>query len=74
MMDVGTPAIPQSVMDDDQHTMAYYQALPYAQRLDGEAKNFLNDITNNLIACVKARDYSRGITFWVKQLAVYVSL
>lgn len=71
-MEVDSPTIPQSVIDDEQHTMYYYQALPYAHLLDLEAKEWLDDIVTNLIACIKARDFSRGVAFWTKHLSLYV--
>ncbi|CDS14218.1 hypothetical protein LRAMOSA06388 [Lichtheimia ramosa] len=73
-MEVDSPTIPQSVIDDEQHTMYYYQALPYAHLLDLEAKEWLDDIVTNLIACIKARDFSRGVAFWTKHLSLYREL
>ena len=60
--------IPDSVVKDDQHTMSYYQALPYAKLLDGEAETWLNEICTNLAMCVQARDFAPGAASWVKRL------
>ncbi|KAI9246724.1 hypothetical protein BDA99DRAFT_526780 [Phascolomyces articulosus] len=73
-MDMDKGDIPESVVKDDQHTMKYYQALPYATLLDGEADTWLNDICTNLAMCVQARDFAPGAITWVKRLNSYISM
>jgi proteasome activator subunit 4 len=61
--------IPSSVIEDDlQHTMHYSQSLPYAHLLEGEAEEWLKDIRNNLVICVKAKDFAPGAVAWVRRL------
>lgn len=62
--------VPLSVIEDDsQHTMHYSQALPYAELLDHEAENWLNDICINLTYHVKAQDFGRGCVDWARRLS-----
>lgn len=64
--------IPLSVINDDsQHTMYFSQSLPYANLLEHEAEQWLNDICVNLSLSVKAKDFTRGALAWVKRLSRY---
>jgi hypothetical protein len=61
--------IPSSVIEDDQHhTMHYSQSLPYANLLGGEAEEWLKEICENLVICVKAKDFAPGAVAWVRRL------
>lgn len=65
--------IPLSVIkDDNEHAMHYAQSLPYAHLLENEAEQWLNEICNNLVTSVKARDFSRGALVSVRRLSRFV--
>lgn len=67
--------VPLSVLEDDSHhTMHYSQSLPYADLLDHEAEQWLNDICVNLALSVKAKDFTRGALAWVKRLSSYMDM
>ncbi|KAG2196811.1 hypothetical protein INT47_002738 [Mucor saturninus] len=67
--------IPLSVIDDDsQHTMHFSQCLPYANLLEHEAEQWLDDICVNLALSVKAKDFTRGALSWVKRLSSYMDM
>lgn len=62
--------IPLSVINDDsQHAMHFSQSLPYANLLEHEAEQWLDDICVNLALSVKAKDFTRGALSWVKRLS-----
>lgn len=67
--------LPSSVVQDDQeHTLHYSQALPYASQLDREAELWLSDICTQLVVSVQAHDFAPGCLFWVKSLSWYAPL
>jgi proteasome activator subunit 4 len=62
--------IPLSVIqDDEEHTMHYAQSLPYADKLEHEAQNWLDDIRSNLVISIKAKDFTGGVLAWTKRLS-----
>ncbi|CAG8478849.1 9710_t:CDS:10, partial [Acaulospora colombiana] len=49
-------------------------SLPYASLLEDEANDTLNEIVEQLCSSAKARDWSPGCAYWVKQLNGYLDL
>jgi hypothetical protein len=66
--------VPISVLrDDEQHSMWYSQALPYAELLSEETDTWLRDIVDYFALSVKIRDFAPGALAAVKQLTRYES-
>jgi hypothetical protein len=64
--------VPISVKrDDEQHSMWYSQALPYAELLSDETETWLHDIVDYFVLSVKIRDFSPGALAAIKQLTRY---
>lgn len=62
-------AVPPSVIhDDEQHSMWYSQALPYADTLSQETESWLDDILASFVVSVKIRDFAPGALAGIKQL------
>ncbi|KAL9538165.1 hypothetical protein MBANPS3_011145 [Mucor bainieri] len=67
--------IPLSVIqDDEEHAMHYAQSLPYADKLEHEAQDWLDDIRSNLVISIQAKDYTGGAVAWTKRLANYLDM
>ncbi|OAD04967.1 hypothetical protein MUCCIDRAFT_139775 [Mucor lusitanicus CBS 277.49] len=54
--------------------MHYAQSLPYADKLEHEAQDWLNDIRSNLVISIQAKDYTGGAVAWTKRLANYLDM
>ncbi|CEP09555.1 hypothetical protein [Parasitella parasitica] len=67
--------IPLSVVkDDEDHTMHYAQSLPYADKLEHEAGDWLESICTNLTISIKAKDFKAGAVAWTKRLSNYLDM
>ncbi|XP_065180850.1 proteasome activator complex subunit 4B-like [Sycon ciliatum] len=60
--------------DDFQKVNPYTQHLPYAELLDEEANEMLQDIITNLSAAILQREIRPGVVFWVSRLDHYMRI
>lgn len=57
--------------DADYGLPPYLQALPYADRIQTEADDWLDKILRNLVVHAKARNFAPGVVIWLRRLNRY---
>lgn len=60
--------------DNFQKPLVYNRFLPYADQIDGEATQFLQNIKKNLSISLQRRELKRGCVYWVNQLQWWVEV
>jgi len=58
--------------DKHQKPLVYNRFLPYADKIDKEATEFLQDIKKNLSIALQRRELKRGCVYWTNQLQWWV--